>query len=357
MKRGDALFRPLLEGEIEDISKMTGVDIHSKKLKLIEHVKLLVSYVVLRCSGMGELIDNLDVYDYLVDISKSQISKVNNSRDYTVFVMMFYALLCHPSNYREHWRMRRYLGKKILGVDATQIQLKHVLKLPEGTYPLRKKESKGIKIHVAALLGAMVQPLSAIVTPSNVHDSVEFDELLSDVSLFEELDELIVVIDRGYTDYDRYRDMAKRGILFVVQLKKNADYEVLSSVDYGKYTEEIIILDGMTLRLLKYKDERDWRFITNITTEDLSAEDIRDIYRLRWMIEIFFRKLKHVATINHLYSKTANGVMIQVYSTLIAYTLINMYRIANNILHLSMEKMAINLKHRFNETIDLTDHG
>jgi len=67
--------------------------------------------------------------------------------------------------------------------------------------------------------------------------------------------------------------------------------------------------------------------------------------------------LKQAAKIKHLISKTANGVMIQVYSTLIAYTLINMYRIANNILHLSMEKIAIRLKHAFPKTVDLTDPG
>lgn len=354
---GEKLFEPLSEISIDEICKLTRVDIHSKKLKLIEQVKILASYVVLQCESAGELIENLDVYDFLVNISKSQLSKVNNNRDYTMFVMVFYALLCHPSNYRKQWKIRRFLGRKILGVDSTQIPLKQVLRLPEGVYPLRKEESKGIKIHLAALLGTMVQPLSAIVTPSNVHDSVMFDELLTDVDLFEKLDELILVIDRGYTDYDRYIKLTERGILFVVQLKKNADYEVLSSVEYENYTEEVIILDGMNLRLLKYKDERDWMFITNISTEDLPAEDIREIYRLRWMIEIFFRKLKHAAKIKHLYSKTANGIITQVYATLIAYTLVNMYRITNNICNLSMEKMARSLRHTFNENLDLNDYG
>lgn len=353
MQLGEELFNPLSEIGIEDICKMTGVDIHSKKLKLIEHVKLLVSFVVLQCSGERELIENSDLYDFLMDISLSQLSKVNNSRDYTAFVLVFYALLCHPSNYRKYWKLRWFLGKKILGIDSTYISLHEILKLPKDERPLSEKEHNGIKIHLAALLGTMVQPLSAIVTPSNVHDSVEFDELLSDVSLFEKLEELILVVDKGYTDYDRYRKLAERGILFVVQLKKNADYKVLSSIEHGNYTEEIILLDGMKLRLVKYRDEREWMFLTNISAEELTADDIRYIYRLRWMIEIFFRKLKQAAKIKHLISKTANGVMIQVYSTLIAYTLINLYRIANNILYLSMEKMAKRLKHEFNNSADL----
>lgn len=353
MKIGEELFSPLSEIDMEDIRKMTGVDIHSKKLKLIEQVKLLASYVVMQCIGLREITDNSHLYGFLVDISTSQLSKVNSSRDYTAFVLVFYALLCHPSNYRKYWRLRRFLGKKILGIDSTYISLHHMLKLLKNECPLSEKESKGIKIHLAALLGPMVQPLSAIVTPGNVHDSVKFDELLTDVSLFEKLEELILVIDKGYTDYDRYRKLAERGVLFVVQLKKNANYEILSSVEYENYTEEIIILDGMNLRLVKYRDKREWMFLTNISTEELTADDIRDIYRLRWMIEIFFRKLKQAAKIEHLYSTTTNGVMIQIYSTLIAYTLINMYRIANNILYLSMEKMAKWLKHAFNNSADL----
>ena len=57
---------------------MTGVDIHSKKLKLIEQVKLLASYVVMQCIGLREITDNFHLYGFLVDISTSQLSKVNS---------------------------------------------------------------------------------------------------------------------------------------------------------------------------------------------------------------------------------------------------------------------------------------
>ena len=65
MKNCEGLFHPLLEIGMEDICKLTGVDIHSKKLKLIEQVKILASYVVLRCRSSRELTDNLYVYDFL----------------------------------------------------------------------------------------------------------------------------------------------------------------------------------------------------------------------------------------------------------------------------------------------------
>lgn len=357
MKIAEVLFKPLKDINVRSIGRETEADLHTKKLTLEEHLKLLVAYVVCLCTSLRELTENSIVHKSLLNASTSQLSKLNSQRDYTSFVLVFYKLLCHPSNYRKCWRMREFLKKKILGIDSTTISMKTPLKLLKGDLPLTEKERCGIKIHTAALLSAMVQPLSAIVTPSNVHDNVMFDDILRDVSLLENLQDIILVVDKGYTDYNRYRELISLGILFIVQLKKNAKYVVLRSIDYGHYIEEKILLDGMELRLVKYRDDREWVFITNISSIDLSADDIREIYRLRWMIEIFFRQLKHAVKIKHLYSKNVNGVMIQLYATLIAYTLVNMYRLSTGSIMLSLEKTVTRLKHTFSMKILPKDYG
>lgn len=353
MEVSKILFKILDEINIEKIGKETQVDDYSKKLKLAEHVKLLVAYVLLQFTSLGDLCEHADKYEGLIKISKSQMSKINNTRDYTAFAYIFYNLLCHRSCFRKYWRIRRFVGKKILGIDSTTITVGKPLKVSNGQEPLTEKESKGIKIHLAALLGTLVQPISAIVTPSNVHDNVKFDDLLEDVSLFEQLRDLILVFDKGYTDYERYKKLIANGILFVAQLKKNAKYTILSSVDYKNYTEQKILLDGMELRLIRYKDidGKEWLFITNIPIETLPADDIREIYQMRWMIEIFFRELKMSAKIEHLYSKTVNGVMIQIYSTLMAYTVVNIFLIEYDFL-ITVSKGAEMIRHIFNKPIE-----
>ncbi len=307
---------------------------------------------------MTELCENTEGYDFLPDISKGQLSKVNASRTYIAFVKVFYALLSHRTNFREHWRTRRYLRKKVLGIDSTQITLSKVLNLSPSEVPLLDKEKNGIKIHLAALMGKMVQPLSAIVTPDNVHDSSEFEELLSDVGIFEKLSELILVMDKGYTNYNRYRKLDDRGISFVVQLKKNAKYTVLSSEKHEGYIDHRIRLEknGLKLRMVEYNGEfKKWTFITNISSGELSGHDIREIYRMRWMIEIFFRKLKQVANIEHLISESNNGVIIQVYSTLVAYTLVNIFLIEHDFMRMSMEKLARILRHYIDKPVEKLD--
>jgi len=94
-------------------------------------------------------------------------------------------------------------------------------------------------------------------------------------------------------------------------------------------------------------------------SEELSGHEIRMIYMLRWMIEIFFRDLKQSAQIEHLINRSENGILIQVYSTLIAYTLVNIFRVEHGI-WLSMEKVSRKIKHHFllpYEKIDFDSWG
>ena len=58
---------------------------------------------------------------------------------------------------------------------------------------------------------------------------------------------------------------------------------------------------------------------------DLPAELIGEIYRLRWMIETFFRMFKQLLGCRHLLSTKPYGVEIQVYCGIIACLLIMLY--------------------------------
>ncbi len=65
------------------------------------------------------------------------------------------------------------------------------------------------------------------------------------------------------------------------------------------------------------------RFATNLL--DVPTELISKLYRLRWMIEIFFRMFKGLLGCSHLLSTKQNGVEIQAYMAFIACLLILIY--------------------------------
>jgi IS4 transposase len=58
-----------------------------------------------------------------------------------------------------------------------------------------------------------------------------------------------------------------------------------------------------------------------IVTNDfkMSAEEISDIYRHRWQIELFFKWLKQHAQIKHLYGKSETAVTNQILIALMTY--------------------------------------
>lgn len=65
---------------------------------------------------------------------------------------------------------------------------------------------------MAALLGRFTIPLTAMVTPMNVNDSNEFDDLLTDTGMFVDLQKVILVFDRGYWSLKRFKYLTKNGI-------------------------------------------------------------------------------------------------------------------------------------------------
>ncbi len=58
------------------------------------------------------------------------------------------------------------------------------------------------------------------------------------------------------------------------------------------------------------------------------------------------------AKIGHLYSKTVNGVMIQIYATLIAFTLVNIFLI-NYDSWKSVSKGAEMIRHMFDRPVEI----
>ena len=105
--------------------------------------------------------------------------------------------------------------------------------------------------------------------------------------------------DRGYLDYERFDRMTDDGYFFLSRLRKNA---VIREVYNFKLPENTSVLsDQMVLigtiqnraenyfRLLKVLDSKgnELHLITN--RFDLGADEISEMYKSRWAIELFFK--------------------------------------------------------------------
>lgn len=66
--------------------------------------------------------------------------------------------------------------------------------------------------------------------------------------------------------------------------------------------------------------EREFMFLTNAT--ELTAQQIARLYKNRWQIELLFKWLKQHLKIKKFWGTTENAVRIQIYSAIIAYSLV-----------------------------------
>ena len=89
------------------------------------------------------------------------------------------------------------------------------------------------------------------------------------------------------------------------------------------------------------------RIVTNDL--DASAEEIADLYKQRWQIELFFRWIKQTLKIRHFIGVSENAVRIQIAVALIAFLVLRMAQAAQKAVRRPIEFVRLartNLMHR-----------
>ena len=68
----------------------------------------------------------------------------------------------------------------------------------------------------------------------------------------------------------------------------------------------------LCLRKVTYRDDkgRMYEFISN--NFEISNEEVALIYKIRWQIELLFKKLKQNFQLHYFYSETENGIKTQI---------------------------------------------
>src|SRR5690625_4592988 len=139
------------------------------------------------------------------------------------------------------------------------------------------------------------------------------------------------VFDRGYLDYERFDRMTDEGYFFVSRLRKNAVVRVMET--FSLPSESKVLSDEMVVigtpqnrsenmfRRLKILDTKGNELTLLTNRFDLSADEIADIYKSRWAIELFFKWMKQHLSIKKFYGHSEQAVHNQVYVAMIVYCL------------------------------------
>ena len=253
-------------------------------------------------------------------IAKTTLATANQNRDYRIFEEFAFYMMTQAREKRATDIFR--LGGKVYAFDSTTIPLC----LSVFWWAKFRKKKGGVKAHVLYDLEAQV-PAFYHITTASVYDSKAMPEIPYETGAY-------YVFDRGYNNFGELYRIQRMESFFVVRAKSNLQYRC---VKWKRRLPKNILTDAEieltvyksrkdypeNLRLIRYHDQeqdREFMFLTNAM--DLTAQQIADLYKNRWQIELFFKWLKQHLKIKKFWGTTENAVRIQVSAAITAYCLV-----------------------------------
>lgn len=316
-------FSPINLQLFEEQVKTMKLDYYTKKLTTESFLKLLLFAQLEEIESLHALGDCLfdDQLQKGIDlnsISISQLSRRLNRLNPDLFQRLFLDLV-GQIHAKTHYT-KLVMPLKI--IDSSTLPLN----LTNHKWAKFRKTKAGVKLHLRLVFmeKGISYPEKAVMTTAKEHDRGQLEVMVDDK-------ECMYVFDRGYLDYERFDRMTDDGYFFLSRLRKNA---VIREVyDFKLPDDSAVLSDQMVLigttqnraenyfRLLKVIDSKgnELHLITN--RFDLSADEISEMYKSRWAIELFFKWIKQHLSIKKFYGQSEWAIQNQVFIALIVFCL------------------------------------
>jgi hypothetical protein len=276
------------------------------------------------CDGLACCEGKLKHLGVLEPPKRSTLSYANEHRPWELYETLFMQLLarCQSVVFTNSGGKKKFIFKnKLFSLDSSTITLS--LSLFDWAKYQRKKGA--VKLHML-LDHDGYMPSYAVITDGKKSD-IEVAKTLR----FEK--GTVLVIDRGYTDYDWYKRLSEQGVFFVTRLKDNASFTEVTEKERPAVGDKI--LSDRIITFDKHKVGKDGKkpefriikawidaehgtftFLTN--NMEFDAITIAAIYKDRWQIELFFKAIKQNLKIKTFLGTSENAVKTQIWTALIA---------------------------------------
>ena len=262
-------------------------------------------------------------------VCRSTLSDANASRPVAVFNELLATMMAQA-----HRGLRRKLAETTYLIDATSLRLTE----QSGQWARFSAKACGAKLHVIYDADAD-RPIFAQVTPANVNDITVAQEMPI-------VPGATYVFDLGYYDYAWWATLDDAACRIVTRFKSNTPLKVIEELalpeDSDILSDRIGFLPARqaksrcnpmqnAVREVRVKTEtgKELRILSNDL--DAPAQEIADLYKQRWAIELFFRWIKQTLRITKFIGTSENAVRIQIAVALIAFLLLRLAQAVHKI--------------------------
>ncbi|MGH9653022.1 MAG: IS4 family transposase [Bryobacteraceae bacterium] len=252
---------------------------------------------------------------------KSTLAYANENRPWELYRTAFHRLLekCQAEIAARGGRKKFRFKNKLVSLDGS------IIDLSASMFDWAKyRRTKGaVKLHLLLDHNGYL-PSFAVITEGKHSEVAVARGLRLEAGT-------VLVIDRGYNDYEWFAEMTAEGVFFVTRMKTNTVYAVEEEcavpANGNVLRDQIISLAGLRkageepvlFRRVEYwnQDKQETLvFFTNLL--HLAASTIAAVYKDRWQVELFFKALKQTLKVKTFLGTSANAVKTQIWTALIA---------------------------------------
>jgi IS4 transposase len=262
-------------------------------------------------------------------VRRSTFSDANAQRPAAVFTDLLAMMMKQA-----HRGLRRKLAETTYLIDATSARLNQ----RSAGWAQFSAGVCGAKVHVIYDADAD-RPIYAAVSPANVNDVTIAKQMPIEPGA-------TYVFDLGYYDYAWWAELDAVGCRIVTRFKSNTSLDPIEELSVAAGSN--ILSDRIGFLPVRQARSRqnpmqdavreiqvttDTGKVLRILSNDLdaSAQEIADLYRRRWAIELFFRWVKQTLKITRFVGTSENAVRIQIAVALIAFLLLRLAQAAQKI--------------------------
>jgi hypothetical protein len=320
----------------EDLDRLVaehGADFRIRRLTTKNQFLALLYGQFSGASSLRDLVTRLDSQEAWLcqlgakPVPRSTLAEANAKRPSEVFTALF-ALMAK----RVHRGLRRKIAETTYLIDSTSVRLNGFsdwAHFSTGVF--------GAKTHVIYDADADC-PIYAAVTAANAND-------ITAAQLMPIEPGATYVFDLGYYDYRWWATLDAQGCRIVTRFKASTPLAVVKELPLPKGSTLLSDRIGYlperqaASRRNPFQDpvrevrvKLDTGKILRILSNDLdaSAQEIADLYKRRWAIELFFRWIKQVLKITKFLGTSENAVRIQIAVALIAFLLLRLAHAAQS---------------------------
>ena len=276
-------------------------------------------------AGLRETVTTLNSHDAQLyhlggrPIARSTMSDANANRPSTIFQALFTIVMAQA-----HRGLRQELKQIVRLIDATPLRLNQ----RSQDWARFSADVCGAKVHVVYDPDAN-QPVYAAFSKANVNDITAAQVMPIEPGA-------TYVFDLGYYDYAWWAKMHAAGCRIVTRLKTNTKLSL--TLERQMPTGHAILSDRIGYLPKRQARNRrnpfkaavrevrvriDTGQTLRVVTNDLTspAQEIADLYKRRWAIELFFRWIKQTLAIRKFIGTSENAVRSQIFVALTVFLL------------------------------------